>query len=292
MHNICKCKTTIDDNGIFNISFATVFLSSQVMTFQPGNDGVISYEFPLNEKVRTLLRLEDLFARMAHFTAQDHSIDHHAALLTLFEILEVISRADLKSDLLQELERQKRFLSSLHSNPAISEQALNAILTEIEQASGLLLAMSGKIGQHLRENEWLMGIKQRAVMPGGTCEFDLPSYHYWQKQDACLRRENLDAWLAPMLPLYTASRIVLRLLRENGKVFNFIAHQGTFQKMQGGRIAQMLQIGVSRSLPCIPEVGANKYAINIRFIAANYAAKSSLFEQDVPFKMTFCSIST
>jgi len=253
---------------------------------------VISYEFPLNEKVRTLLRLEDLFARMIHFTDHDHSMDHHAALITLFEILEVISRADLKSDLLKELERQKRVLSNLHNNPAISEDALDAILAEIEQASGQLLAMSGKIGQHLRENEWLMGIKQRAVMPGGTCEFDLPSYHYWQAQDANLQRENLRSWLAPLLPLHTGLQIILQLLRENGKVFNFTAHQGTFQQMQGGRVAQMLRVRMRRELPCIPEVGANKYAINIRFIAANFAAKSTLFEQDVPFELTFCSLSS
>ncbi|MGA7750632.1 MAG: cell division protein ZapD [Gallionella sp.] len=253
---------------------------------------MISYEYPLNEKVRTLLRLEDLFARFKRFTEQDDSMAHHAAISTLFEILEVVSRADLKSDLLQELERQKRSLSALHNNPAISEQALDAILTEIEHASADLLAMSGKLGQHLRENEWLMGIKQRAVMPGGTCEFDLPSYHHWQEQDVNLRRENLRSWLSPLLPLHTGLKIILRLLRENGKVFRFTAHQGTFQQMQGGRVAQMLRIRLSRGLPCIPEVGANKYAINIRFISANYAAKSTLFEQDVPFELTFCSIST
>jgi cell division protein ZapD len=251
---------------------------------------VISYEFPLTEKVRTLLRLEDLFARMEHFTDHEQSVGHHAALMTMFEILEVISRADLKSDLLQELERQKRVLSNLHNNPAISEQALEAILAEIEQSSGLLLAMSGKIGQHLRENEWLMGIKQRAVMPGGTCEFDLPSYHYWQAQDANSRRANLRSWLDPLLPLHTALKIILRLLRENGKVFQFTAHQGTFQQMQGGRVAHMLRVRLNRNLSCIPEVSANKYTINIRFIAANYAAKSTLFEQDVPFELTFCSL--
>lgn len=251
---------------------------------------MISYEFPLNEKVRTLLRLDVLFARMTHFIEHNHSMDHHAALMTLFEILEVISRADLKADLLQELERQKRLLVSLHNNPAISEQALDAILTEIEQACALLLAMSGKLGQYLRENEWLMGIKQRAVMPGGTCEFDLPSYHYWQEQDASLRRENLRVLLAPLLPLYIGSKIVLRLLRENGKVFHFTAHHGIFQQMQGGRITQMLRVRLDRALPCIPEVAANKYALNIRFIAANYAAKSSIFEQDVPFELSFCCI--
>lgn len=253
---------------------------------------MIDYEFPLNEKVRTLLRLEDLFARATHFIEYAHGMDHHAALLTLFEILEVACRADLKSELVQELERQKRALASLHNNPAISEDALDAILTEIDGTSSNILAMTGKIGQHLRENEWLMGIKQRAVMPGGTCEFDLPSYHYWQEQNAESRRELLRSWLAPLLPLHAGLRIVLRLLRESGKVFHFTAHHGTFQQMQGGRTAQMLRISLSSDLACIPEVGANKYAINIRFIVANYAARSTLFEQDVPFDLTFCSLTS
>jgi cell division protein ZapD len=252
---------------------------------------VISYEFPLNEKVRTLLRLEDLFARMEHFTGHDHSMDHHAALVTLFEILEVACRADLKSELLQELERQKRALSSLHNNPAIAEDALQAILAEIDKAAADLHGTTGKIGQRLRENEWLMGIKQRAVMPGGTCEFDLPSYHYWRQQDAGSRRDNLRTWLAPFLPIQAGMKIILRLLRENGKVIRYTAHQGTFQQMQGGRIAQILRVTLNRELACIPEVSANKYAINIRFIAADYAAKSTLYEQDVPFDLTFCTLS-
>ena len=251
---------------------------------------MIDYEFPINEKVRTLLRLEDLFARAEHFIAHDHGMDHHAALITLFEILEVISRADLKSELLQELERQKRALSALHNNPEISETALENLLAEIDDTSADMLAMTGKIGQHLRENEWLMGIKQRTCIPGGACEFDLPSYHYWQEQDASLRRESLQTWLAPFLPLHAGLTIVLRLLRESGKVFHFTAHLGTFQQMQGGRTAQMLRVSLSRELACIPEVGANKYAINIRFIAANYAAKSTLFDRDVPFELTFCSL--
>ena len=252
---------------------------------------MISYEFPLNEKVRTMLRLEDLFERIAHFIAAEFSVDHHAALTTLFEILEVACRADLKSELLQELERQKRVLSNLHNNPAISEQALDEILAEIEKASLDVLAMSGKIGQYLRENEWLMGIKQRAGMPGGTCEFDLPSYHYWQEQPAGFRRDNLRQWLEPLLPLSAAIGIVLRLLRESGKVLSFVAHRGAFQQMQGGRAAQMLRVSLSRHLVCLPEISANKYAINIRFIDANYAAKSSVFEFDVPFELTFCSLS-
>jgi len=239
-----------------------------------------------------MLRLEDLFSRVQHFTKMEDSSDHHAALCTLFEILEVISRADLKSELLQELERQKRVLAGLHNNPAISEEALDSILISIEDVSAKLLSMTGKIGQYLRENEWLMGIKQRSVMPGGTCEFDLPSYHYWQNQDVQHRRDSIKGWITPLLPLEAGAHIILQLLRESGKAFRFTAHQGTFQQMQGGRTAQMLRVSLSRELACIPEVGANKYAINIRFIAANYSAKSTLFEQDVPFELMFCNLSS
>lgn len=253
---------------------------------------MISYEFPINEKVRTWLRLEDLFARMNYFLTGERSMEHHAALTTLFEIYEVAGRPDLKSELLQELERQKRALACLHNNPAISEQALDGILSEIEQAASALLAMTGKVGSILRENEWLMGIKQRASMPGGTCQFDLPSYHYWQKQSAGLRRENLQGWLAPLHPISDAISILLRLLRENGRKISFTAHKGTFQQMQGGRAAQLLRVSLPSDLACIPELGANKYAINIRFIVANYEAKSSLFEQDVPFDLTFCTLTS
>ncbi|BCK88665.1 cell division protein ZapD [Sideroxyarcus emersonii] len=237
-----------------------------------------------------MLRLEDLFFRISRFIESDESPDHHAALGVLFEILEVACRADLKSDLLQELERQKKALSALHNNPEILEDALDAVLGEIENASARLLGMSGKIGQHLRDDEWLMAIKQRACIPGGVCEFDLPSYHYWQHQSAELRRKNLDAWLAPMLPLRDGITILLKLLRENGKVHHFTAFHGSFQQMQGGRVAQMLRISLDVGLPCIPEVSANKYALNIRFVAASFAAKTALYDQDVAFDLTFCSL--
>ena len=256
----------------------------------PYSGTVISYDFPLTERVRTLLRLEDLYSKMSYFTEKASTDDHHAALGALFEILEVASRADLKSDLLQELERQKRQLSALHNNPGISEEALDAVIGEIENASNNLFSLNGKIGQHLRENEWLMGIKQRACIPGGTCEFDLPSYHYWLHQDATLRRNYLNAWLTPMLPIRDALDIILKLLRESGKVHHFVAKQGNFQQMQGGRVAQLLRVSLDNSLPCIPEVSANKYVLNIRFVAANYAAKSALYDQDVEFNLTFCTL--
>ncbi|MCC6472430.1 MAG: cell division protein ZapD [Burkholderiales bacterium] len=251
---------------------------------------VIVYEYPLNERVRTLLRLEDLFERIRFFLARDDAPDHHVALLTLFEILEVASRADLKSDLLQELERQKQVLSSFRSNPEISEAVLARVLAEVEQSSQSLFAMTGKIGQYLRENEWLMSIKQRTGIPGGACEFDLPSYHYWLHRESAARMSDLASWINPLFPIRDGTAVVLKLLREGGKAVKHVAHQGSFSQMMGGRVAQMVRITLPLESQYIPEISANKYALNIRFTQFGVEPRPRMVESDVEFEMRFCNL--
>lgn len=252
---------------------------------------MITYEYPFNERIRTLLRLEDLFDKTHYFAALDGTQEHHVALIALFEILEVAGRADLKLDLIQELERQRQTLLVYRNNPEISEEALSGALYEIEQASAALLAMTGKIGQYLRENDWLMGIKSRAAIPGGVCEFDLPSYHWWLHRDPEDRREALANWVRPMLPLRDALAIVLRLLRASGRPKTHRAINGQFQLNLGGSSAQMVRVEMPLEQRSVPEISANKYAFNIRFTnPPNGELKARICEADVDFELTFCNL--
>jgi cell division protein ZapD len=251
---------------------------------------VISYEYPLSERVRTLLRLEDLFERVDYFLHKNDPQEHHVALLSIFEILEVSGRADLKSDLLQELERQKQALEALRENPEVSEEALDNVLWQVDQASSRLYQAAGKVGQELRENEWLMSIRQRTSIPGGACEFDLPSYHYWLQQGPELHRQDLQAWLAPFLPIRDSIAIVLRLLRESGKSTMQVAYQGVYQQMMAGRMAQMLRIRLGRQYHCVPEISANKHALNVRFTTQEGMNRPKAADTDVEFELTFCNL--
>lgn len=251
---------------------------------------MITYEYPLVERIRTMLRLEDLFERVRFFLAHTDPPEHHAALLTLFEILDVCGRADLKSDLLQELERQKQVMFSFRSNPEIDQQVLAEVVRDIEQAHAGLYNMVGKIGQNLRDNEWLMAIKQRTGIPGGACEFDLPSYHYWLHRDGEARLADLRGWLAPMLPIRDSAGLVLKLLRESGKPARLTAPQGTFQQMLGGRTAQMVRIRIAPTVECVPEISANRYALNVRFVAAGADPRPRTVDRDIDFELTFCNL--
>jgi len=251
---------------------------------------LILYEYPFNERIRTLLRLEDLFERLSYFLPQADARAHHIALVTLFEILDVAGRAELKGDLLQELERQRQTLLSYRNNPAIDNAALEQILGDIDRTSTTLAATQGKTGQHLRDHEWLTTVRSRTIIPGGTCEFDLPSYHAWAHRPAEHRRHDLDSWVAPLLPLYDCITLVLRLLRESGQHAQHVASAGSYQQMLGGKSYQMLQVRLPISLGAIPEISANKYMIWVRFTTQDGSdLRPKPYEADVPFELVLCN---
>jgi len=253
-------------------------------------DQLILYEYPCNERIRTLLRLEDLFERLSYFLPQDDARAHHVALITLFEIVDVSSRADLKNDLLSELERQRQNLLAFRNNPGIDTAALEDILDRIDRSSTALIALQGKTGQHLRENEWLTSIRGRSIIPGGTCEFDLPSYHAWQHRPAERRCADLDTWLAPFLPMRDCMRLILRLLRESGQRTQHIASSGNYQQMLGGKSYQMLQVSLARAANHIPEISANKYMMWVRFTTQEDGdLRPRPVEIDVPFELVLCN---
>ena len=250
---------------------------------------MIVYEYPFNERIRTLLRLEDLYEKYRFFVAQDHPLQHHVALATIYEMLEVAGRADLKSDLLQELERQKQTLIGFKSNPNVESSRLNEILADIEHTSASLIGMQGKTGQHIRDNEWLMSIRGRTIIPGGACEFDLPSYHAWQQQSTEQRRADISTWFAPLEPLFSAISIILRLLRESGRATHIVAIAGSYQQMLQGKVYQMLRLSIDESLGAIPEISANKYMLWVRFTSQGENLKPRALEDDVPFELTLCN---
>jgi len=216
--------------------------------------------------------------------------EHHAALLGLLEIAEVSARSDLKTDLLQEIERQRQLMLSYRDNPDVSSRTLDDTLELLGTAYLELLGLQGKVGQHLRENDWLMSIKSRSNIPGGLCEFDLPSYHYWLNQPSAIRAKALKEWLQPLLPLRKSLDLALRLLRSSAETKEQVAEKGIYHLMLGNINAQMAIIEVEQDELCVPEVSANKYALNVRFTvpATGNEVQSKYPERDIRFNLALC----
>lgn len=203
-------------------------------------------------------------------------------------MLEVAGRSDLKSDLLQELERQKQILAGYQSHPNIQRNVLDDVLREIDKVSSALVNTHGKTGQSIRENEWLMSVRGRIIIPGGASEFDLPSYYAWQHRSPDERARDIAEWFSPMQSLINAVGLVLRLLRASGIQFKIIAHSGSYQQMLQGKVHQMLRLRIDSRIGAIPEASANKYMLWIRFTKQDGSLKPKPFEEDIPCELTLC----
>jgi cell division protein ZapD len=251
---------------------------------------VILYEYPFNERIRTYLRLEQLFLRMSELVGRDHPLDHHYALATIFEVMDVGARADLKSDLLKDLEKNKQVLQAYRGNPVISEAALDAVLQQVERCYGSLAGLPGKAGHSLTENDWLMSIRSRIGIPGGTCEFDLPAYYAWQHTDAGSRRADLQRWAATLSPLADAVALVLKMLRETGAPQKVMAAGGQLQQnLPQGKTFQLLRMRIDPGLGLIPEISGNRLIVSIRLLRQGGDERLHASSEDSPFELTLCA---
>ena len=251
---------------------------------------MILYEYPFNERIRTYLRLEHLFLRLAELMSRSSPLDHHFALVTIFEVMDVGARADLKSDVLKDLDKQKQVLESYRGNPAIAESVLDKVIAQLDGCFTALNNQAGKAGQSLTENDWLMGIRSRVGIPGGTCEFDLPSYYAWQHHPAETRQQDLQRWANSLAPLAESIHLLLKMLRDSGAPQKVIAVGGQFQQnLPQGRTFQLLRLAIDRNLQLVPEISGNRLMVSIRLMHTGTDERLQAHHQDGAFELTLCS---
>ena len=251
---------------------------------------MILYEHPFNESIRTMLRLEHLFDRLGQLIARDTAVDHHYALATLFEIMDVASRADLKSDLLKDLEKHKQQFSGYRGNPSISEAALDEVIARIDHAFNGLNQLQGKAGADLVTNEWLMGIRSRISIPGGTCEFDLPAYYAWQQLAPQRRRADLVQWIASMMPLAEALQVLLGLLRDAGVPHKVVAVGGQYQQsLSQGKTYLLMRVRLDVGEDIVPEISGHRLMVSVRLMRQDAEGRLKPNPVDTSFELTLCA---
>ena len=248
---------------------------------------MIVYEYPFNELVRSMLRLEYLFARFNHFLRSDDPELHHNAISMLFDIGDIGARGDIKSLMLKEFDRQKYALNGLRSSQKVDQEALSQTLTEIDSVASSINQSTGRPNSVITESEWLNAIRTRLNTPGGTSPIDLPSYHAWKNSPSTERRKLLENYVRPLLPWQEACQLFLRLLRQSGEAKDVLAHNGSFQQAPSGKVYQLMRIAVEDDT-IFSEISANKYLLSVRFLKADRDKKAQPINADVSFKLTLC----
>ena len=251
-----------------------------------------TFEQPLNERIRMCLRVETLLKRFHYFEALKGDWSAYNALLNILELTSLLERGDLKKELMKELERQHLALKALAQHQDIDRSKLDLVLGKQSSALDRLHRLDGKLGEHLKKIDFLLGIKQRTSIPGGTCDFDLPQLRYWLNQNHERRSADLRQWAAPYLELESVIELILTSIRDSAVADTVVAEGGFYQQALDTKLPiQMVRIGVDEQQSFYPEISAGKHRYSVRFMqSGGQDSLASQVNRDVKFLLSLCAL--
>jgi len=251
---------------------------------------VAHYEQPLSERMRTFLRLEFLYQQMLYNGEKEADWATRATISTLLEILAILSRGDVRSEVLKELDHQISGLERFQSQPGVDGGRLDTLLHNLVANRDEI----GRIGtgflQPLKDSEFLNAIKHRSTIPGGTCEFDLPEYNHWLRQPIKRRRKDLAQWTEAVRPVCDAVSEILWLIRESALRSDRMAVNGMYQhNMQKDTHCRLLRVTLNGNSPLFPEISGSQHRFTVRFLEwSTIDSRAVQTGHDVAFQLSIC----
>ena len=252
----------------------------------------LTFEQPLHERVRLLLRLEALNARFGDALESGRAFDHHEALVSLVDIYALVTRVDIKRELMGEIERQTVNLTRLANQPGIDADRFRETMDAQKRLHDALEEQAGALDHRVRGSEFFSSVRQRMALPGGAFDFDLPIYHYWLSQPAAVREELLLEWFRPLESVAEAITQVLTFVRAAGQPRSVVAHEGYYEQGLDTSYAwQMLRVSIGSDQQCYPEISAGRQRFTVRFLdPGDFHDRPRIVSRDVPFKLSCCAI--
>ncbi|MGL5948079.1 MAG: cell division protein ZapD [Aeromonas sp.] len=240
----------------------------------------MTYDFPLNEKSRTYLRLEALFAQIQATRALEAPWSHIAFFKGLFDLQELLEYGDVRLEVMKDLDRLATRVTQWAQLPLVDLAIVRDLQSELSTLHQQL-RKAARPGSQLKEDRLLIAIRQRFSIPGGLCTFDLPQLHHWLKRPALERAPQVQGWLADIKPLMQAISLVLKLWRECSAFNPCQANGGIYQN--SANQAHLVRAKVPMEHAYHPTLSGHKNRFVLRFISTSDAPVG-----DVNFSIACC----
>ena len=251
---------------------------------------LMKFEQPLTERMRTFLRVEFLYEQTLFHLHEPTEFSARAAVAALLEILTILGRSDVRTDVSKELERHSELLGRYRSQPGVDPARLTGLIANIDELKQQLSEAGPQVVNPLKACDFLTNIRHRSTIPGGTCTFDLPDYAYWLHLPAADRRKQLDDWTNHIKPICDAVAEVLWLTREATEPAPQVAPGGLYQhSFDRSDQVSLVRVLLPASVGLYPEISAGQHRFTIRFVRwRGVDSRPAQVNQDVSFELAIC----
>jgi cell division protein ZapD len=252
----------------------------------------VFYEQPLNDRVRNLLRLEFLFEGITYRLKGPSVWESRDVVGNLIEVLDFLTRVDLKNDLISDLEHHYQALQRWQQLPKADIERMNHLLNRTHNILTALAQMDSPAVENLIQHPLLSAVRQRHGIPGGASGSDVPVYHFWLQKTPKQRQGEVNDWLMLLEPLRDGVELDLFMIRNNVINSQETASKGFFQsKLDAQADYQLIRVGLPAEPIFYPEINGGKHRFTIRFFEqAQRNDRPFATEQDVNFELCCCMI--
>ncbi|UAL44026.1 cell division protein ZapD [Shewanella inventionis] len=239
------------------------------------------YEQPLNEKIRSYLRLENLSRQLQNNTQQDQ---HHQCFYPLFSLAELTERCDYRGEVLKDIDRQIQQLTQISCLAGSDSEQVDQIIQQLNSLK-LPLLTPQRIGCDLKQDKFITALRQRFNMTGAPCNFDLPQLHFWLGQPWEQRQQDIQNWLAQFEPLLAPILLLLELCRKSAEFSQMHAKAG-FYHGDTQQALSLIRVKINASQHCYPTISGHKNRYAIHFVDFNLHRHTS---STIEFSLATCS---
>ena len=254
------------------------------------NNEIVTYEHPMNERIRNLLRFEHLYNIFDYRINNDIQKNCRSILESLLQINDLLVRSDIRNEIIKELKRQLDVFNTLKSSGEVDIDRLSMINNIIDEKLIFLQDQSYHPGSILKSSELMKIFSQRINILGGTCNFDLPRLHYWLKQSEFKRRQDLIDWSSDLVPIKESNYILLENIRKSSAPTHEDAESGFYHKQIGANMfCQLIRVNISSISPYYPDISGVKHRFTIRFMEGTDSnTRPTQTHNDVHFELYCC----
>lgn len=251
----------------------------------------VDYEQPLNERMRLLLRVEFVLRNLHDSMGGDQVWHHRATVTHLLDLADLLTRSDVRAEVIKELERLAGILTIMQGAPEVDRARLQDVLDQLDSEVDRLHRVSLPFAQALLESDMIGQLRKRHNLALGNCDFDQPAYRHWLARPVAARQRDLAAWTEPLAVLGSATALILSLIRQSAAAAAETAQLGFYQRsLDANQPHQLLRILLPAGSPYYPEVSAGRHRFSIRFVRYCDRGKPQPADEDVAFRLMCCSL--
>tara|TARA_B100000482_G_scaffold170531_1_gene136946 strand:+ start:384 stop:1151 length:768 start_codon:yes stop_codon:yes gene_type:complete len=242
------------------------------------------YEEPVQEKIRKFIKIEFLFNKLFYFKHKENKNDNYIALLALCELYEILSRSDIKSELIREIENQNHYFKKIKEIPEANSEKLSSVLEKQKVLLQLIHGIESNYLEYLENDILFKTIAKNSINP-----LQPTSVEFWLSRDIVLRENQINLWTEPLLFIKKSVDFILEVIRKSGRFEDKLAEKGFFiEKLDPKKNILLIRITLTSDLYYYPQISVGKQRLNIMFMSKDDKNNLISHKEDVAFILTTC----